>query len=224
VAGAVAALLNANFLLELIIVTGLPPGRSMVSELSAVGQPDAWAFQVGDGVAGVLAAALALTLLRAGMHRLLAWCALVFGVTTTLSALLPLPCTIGACAGGTWRVLLHDGPSVVGTTAAVLGSWLLVRAEERGALRTATVVIALTATLTGALFAFSNLGPALPATGVIQRVQILSLSAWLVLLGLLSPDPGSGWLSGPSRRAREPAASRLRPPRGADASRAGRRR
>ncbi|HSR24341.1 MAG TPA: DUF998 domain-containing protein, partial [Candidatus Eisenbacteria bacterium] len=102
-AGVVAAVLNANFLLELVLPTGVSATHSIVSELSATGRPWSWLFRTGDAVAGVAAVAVAVGFLQARPSaRVLGWCTAVFGAGTAFSAMVSLPCADGTgltCSG-----------------------------------------------------------------------------------------------------------------------------
>lgn len=207
--GATAAVLNANFLIELVVPTHLSPVGTMVSELSATGRPDAWAFRVGDGVAGALAVLLGLLLVGRPGTRMLAWCALVFGASTTLSAAVTLPCAGGtapACAGGatSGAELFHDSVSVLGTTAAVGGTWLLLRLLRAGRgwrLRACAATAAVVASATGLAFVVDHSLAAVPGIGLAQRAQVVAISVWLLLLGVVSPR---GAAPGPAAPASSP--------------------
>lgn len=206
--GATAAVLNANFLIELVVPTHLSPVGTMVSELSATGRPDAWAFRVGDGVAGAFAVLLGLLLVGRPGTRMLAWCALVFGASTTLSAAVTLPCAGGTaptCAGTTSGAeLFHDSVSVLGTTAAVGGTWLLLRLLRAGRgwrLRVCAASTAVVASATGLAFVVDHSLAAVPGIGLAQRAQVLAISGWLLLLGVVSPRDAA---PGPAAHASSP--------------------
>lgn len=213
-AGVVAAVLNANFLLELVLPTGVPATHSIVSELSATGRPWSWLFRTGDAVAGFAAVVVAMGFLqarRSGRDQVLGWCAAVFGAGTAFSAMVSLPCADGigvTCSRpGSVAELVHDGASVLGTTAAVVGAWLVVplvlagvRRRSRAAVRphalpgavvtegalAAAIAVAVVATGAGAVFVVDHMLVPVSVLGLAQRAQILAISAWLLAVALLS--------------------------------------
>lgn len=226
-AGVAAAVLNANFLLELVLPTGISTTHSIVSELSAVGRPWSWLFRTGDAVSGVLAVVVAVAFLQARRSRrdqLLGWCVALFGAGTAISAVVSLPCADGTgvtCSRpASVAELVHDGASVLGTTAAVAGTWLLVlhvlaevRRPSRGGAVTSEVTLAAAiataavATGAGAVFVVDHAVVSVPVLGLAQRAQILALSAWVLAVALLSRSSPAGL---PSARGRASRLSRAR--------------
>lgn len=191
--GTLAGLLNANFVLE----RQLPVVRDLaISGLSVPGQPWSVAFRLGDGVSGALVAVLGVALLR-GAHRarrLRAAAVLVLatGVTTWVSALVPLRCvaTVSpACAGASPGAapplanLVHDGVSIVGTTAAIIAAALLAAATTRGQRVAHAVAFVVSATL-GLALAVGAPGTVPDWFGAVQRTQVVTLSLWFAALGL----------------------------------------
>ncbi|WP_432541647.1 DUF998 domain-containing protein [Kineococcus sp. SYSU DK002] len=182
---AVAALTNANFLLAPLTGSRVDLGTGVISELSVPSQPGSAWFRLGDGTAGVLGVALAVLAWRAvaPRARFRAVCLAAFGAATLASALVPLTCapSLGPCpASASGAAAVHDGVSVVATTAAVLGGVeLAVRA--RGWLRPPAVAVAAVALGCGlyeaVTFALGGTG----GGGAAQRWQVLAVSAWLVL-------------------------------------------
>ncbi len=196
--GALAGLLNANFVLERL----LPGVRDVaISVLSVPGQPWSTAFRVGDGVSGALVALLGAALLRTARSsrrlRAAAVLVLVTGVTTWVSAVVPLSCPATAspsCAGAgpgatpPLANLVHDGVSILGTTAAIIAAALLAAATTRGQRVAHAVTFVLAAGL-GLALAVGARGAVPDWFGVVQRTQVGALSVWFVALGALVGSP-----------------------------------
>ena len=200
--GALAGVLNSNFVLESLL-----PGSAgrAVSELSVPGQPWSMAFRICDGSSAVLVMVLAAGLLRAGRRApgqvAGAWLLLVTGATTLVSALVPLTCLATAgpvCASSPpgsaapLPNLVHDGVSITGTTAAILAAALLA-AVSTGRQRWAHAVAFVAAGGLGLALAVGAQGQVPAWFGVTQRAQILVLSLWFVVVGYC--------LASPARRA-----------------------
>ena len=195
----VAALADANFLLAGAVGSRLDLSVAVISELSAPGQPWAWLFRLGDGTAGVAAALLALPLLRGwgpGRVRLRGGGLLVFGVGTLASALVPLTCaaSVQVCPSSSVGVeVLHDGVSVLGTTAAVVAALELAWSLRRRLPRPVPLLALLTAAAaagTGAWEVFSFCRGGNGGGGPAQSVQVLAVSCWLLLEGVVVAGAG----------------------------------
>ncbi|NAZ80298.1 DUF998 domain-containing protein [Kineococcus sp. R8] len=172
----VAAVANANFLLAGPLGSPLDLGRDVISDLSAAGQPGAGWFRLGDAVAGLGSAVLAVPLLRSAVRarRLRAAALLAFGVGTLVSALVPVSAS----------ALLHDGVSVAGTAGALGGVVVLAWCHRERLPRPHALLTLLAAALTVATGVWEVLTFAAGGNGGggnAQRVQVCALSAWLVL-------------------------------------------
>lgn len=181
-----AGLANANFLLAPLLGARVDLATGVISELSVPGEPGASWFRLGDGTAGLLCAVLALPVRREPVRhaRFRALCLAAFGVTTLVSALVPLTCapSLGPCpASSAGAELVHDGVSVVGTLAAVLGGLELARRGRGRVLRPLAVLAALGSLGTGAYEVVTFLLGGNGGGGSAQRVQVLSVSLWVVL-------------------------------------------
>ncbi|MBB2900691.1 hypothetical protein FHR75_001479 [Kineococcus radiotolerans] len=179
-----AALANANFLLAPLVGARVDLATGVISELSVAGQPGAAWFRLGDGAAGVLCALLALPPAREAVRRarFRALCLGVFGLTTLVSALVPLTCvpSLGPCPAPGGADVVHDAVSVLGTLAAVLGALALLR-HARGGLRPLAALAALGSAGTGAYQVVTFLQGGDGGGGAAQRLQVLAVSLWVVL-------------------------------------------
>ncbi|MDV5145150.1 DUF998 domain-containing protein [Streptomyces sp. SBC-4] len=201
------ALAYTAWLLEVLVGTGLDPVRTYVSELAAADQPLGGLFRATDLAAGLLVLAGALTGLAA-THRprrrrpwaLGGWIALaVFGAATAADSQLPLSCAPTAdpeCAARETAGLVpathmaHAVSSSLAMTGAVAAMVALTVAARRYGdwrplARTgpALVVLQLAATAwTLAAVAAFETGRGTWALGVGQRLQVLLVAVWLVVL------------------------------------------
>jgi len=172
----------------------------MISELEVPGQPFSQFFRLSSLLSGVLAAVFA-----AGLSRRLppgrlggagCWALAVFGVAGAVDALIPMDCAPSASAvcfraeldGPTsWPYQAHTWFDVAGTVALLAGLWLLVRhLRQRTGWRAAAVA-------GGIGFVWLCIGSAvltamaiwyLPGVGLVQRLVVLTTSAWLAVLAL----------------------------------------
>lgn len=194
----IAAVLQANFLLEHVVPTGLPWTNSLVSALSAAHQPWSWVFRVGDAGAGLLLLGL-LPALRRTMPgwtgRLTVGLLALFAVGLAVAALAREDCVPGMDPGCVVNALSgsppfsqnwwHDVASTLSVTGVVVlpaaAFWEL---RKLGELRSAWMV--LTAGLVSVALALVESTDILffPAvnTSVPQRVQVLLVSGQLLLL------------------------------------------
>ncbi|GGU78176.1 DUF998 domain-containing protein [Lentzea flava] len=163
-----AALLYSCWLLELVLPTGLSVVDSYVSELLADDQPFRWLLRTTD----VLAAAC--LLLAARTPR--AWPLLVFAAATLADTVLSLDCAASVDALCRYREnigavslghRLHQVTSALTFVSALI---FAVRLRSR-------VVIGLLLT-TGVL---SVVLANQPGAGLVQRVQLLTIAAGLLL-------------------------------------------
>ncbi|MFF9894382.1 DUF998 domain-containing protein [Streptomyces longispororuber] len=200
-----------SWTLEAVLPTGLSPPRSYVSELAARDQPYGAFFRTVDCAAGLLVGAGAvggLVRLRAGgaVPRAralsgLGWAGTaVFGAATAADAWLPLSCAPtadAACAARERAGLVpathaaHAVSSSVAVAGALAGMVLLTaavrRAGEGGARLRGTlavlvaVEVAASAWTVAAVLAF-DAGHGTWGLGVGQRLQVLAIAVWLVVL------------------------------------------
>lgn len=200
-AAVVAAVANANFLLAPAVGARIDLAVGVISELSVPSEPGSVWFRLGDGTAGVLAAALGVVLWRSGSRhaRFRAVCLLAFGLGTLVSAVVPVTCapSLGPCPPSSDTAeLVHDGVSVLATTGAVLGGAELAW-RVRGVLQALAVLTALVSAGCGLYEVVTFFQGGNGGGGNSQRWQVLSVSVWLVLEALSwgqrsrTPQPAS---------------------------------
>jgi hypothetical protein len=207
VLGILACALNLSFLLEQLLPGPARVGATVVSDLSAPGRPWNWLFRAADIGSGTCLLVLCVVLL---VHRPradarsdgIAWVAAtvatsVFAVSTVVAATVTETCAPAfdpACPGrmaeASTANLVHDAVSSVGSTAGVLAALafavVLRRTRWLAALHGAAFAAAASS---GLLFVAWQVGPHDSLSGWAQRVQILALSAWFVVLGLTADRP-----------------------------------
>ncbi|MFZ5850040.1 MAG: DUF998 domain-containing protein [Actinomycetota bacterium] len=195
-----AAVANAAFLWAGVAGSRLDPVHSVISDLAARDQPTSLLIRGGDVVGGLLVAVLAGLLWRqlppgrAGRGGCAALA--VFGLGGTMAGLVPMDCAIsasGACraqdllGGGGGPDLLHAAASA-GSDLAGVASLGLLGWQARGRRGWSVVaglglggvvVLGALSALVGAL-AWHPTGP----VGLLQRIQQLGFSAWLLALAL----------------------------------------
>ncbi|NQE88659.1 DUF998 domain-containing protein [Nocardia terpenica] len=224
---AIAGVSYSSWVLEFVLPVGLNPIRSFLSELDAQGRPYGWVFSTADTVTGTLALVAAVGGLYAFSRRRLstiAWVALgVFGAATIADAQWPLrPCRPDPCPtkdSGLFPQLhqIHALTSTVAVTAifvAMIGfSVAAFRYRRWPILRHSGLwILILGSAVTAWMLVADNL-PGNYALGIAQRIQVGSMTLWLVALGVQiwvaervsdgagepSPPPAS---AGPPRRRR----------------------
>lgn len=191
--GALAALLQLGFVLEVALPGGPSVLRSQISELSAPGQPGAGLFRAADVASGVLVLALVPGWWRAS--RTVAVSIAVWGVGLALAAIFAASCAdslqpgcLGSSLPGPGTSLrdnLHDIGSVASVLAVLLGILVAGRVLwRRGDLRRGALVAALgvTCCLLGLVETTEDVLGVSPWRGVCQRSQVALLSVALVLL------------------------------------------
>lgn len=201
------AIANVAFLLEGYLDARLDPQLSFVSELGGRGEPAGWFFRLADFTTGVMlfigAVALWSLLPRLRILRLGLLLSMVFATLTAVDAFLPLDCppTVDAAcrareAAGdvSWQHALHNVTGVVESIAAAaamillgIGMWA---ARRQRRLSSAWESIAQQMIIAGLLYALLSLaisvmylveaGP----IGTVQRLQIATYAAGMLLLGL----------------------------------------
>ncbi|MET7362967.1 DUF998 domain-containing protein [Streptomyces sp. NPDC005562] len=205
------ALAYSAWLTETFLPAGLSPRTSYVSELAASDQPYGSLYRTADLLAGLLVLAAALGALRwlprAGRWSAVGWAALaLFGAATAADSRLPLSCTPTADAGCVaregagavpWTHSAHVVSSGLAVTVALAAMVLLTVAARRGEatpyarsargalarLGPGVVVLELAATCwTLTSIAAFEAGRGTWWLGIGQRLQVLGIAVWLVVL------------------------------------------
>lgn len=198
--GLIAAAANCAFVFRALSPSRLDPFNSMISELEVPGQPYSAFFRWSSLLSGVAAAAFAVGLLarvprgRQGIAGCLSLA--VFGLAGAVDALIPMDCAPSASAvcfraeeegPHSWPYQAHSWFDVAGTAALLASLWLLGRhlrhhpawrlAGRVGALGFGWVAAASVVLTVLAVWY-------LPLVGLLQRLVVLAISAWLVVLAL----------------------------------------
>ena len=179
-----AAALYSCWLLELVLPTGLSLVDGYVSELLADDQPHRWVFRVTDALAAVCLLLAAWGLRSRAGSRLVAVALAVFAVTTLADTALPLDCAASvdavcrqreATGGVSLAHHLHQVTSLLtfgGALAAFVG---LERRTRRWDAGLVVVLLAVTGVLSVVL-------AHQPGAGLVQRAQLLTIAAGLLLM------------------------------------------
>ncbi len=170
----------------------------MVSSLEVSGQPEAGLLRALDVACAVLTLALVPFLAAAlppGRWRTVGvWSLVVFAVAGIVSTFVTLPCadetpSCPAGAGQHAQAAVHDAATVVSTAALYLSAAAVVMALRRTGpawiARAAVLVVAVGVTC-GIASVVADLASADDAAGAAQRLQILSVSAWLICVGVFA--------------------------------------
>ena len=200
-AGSVAALLYANFVLDWVL-RGFEGMDDVVSELEATGQPHAVLLRVTDVVCAVLVVAL-LPWVRAGLPRgpwreVVVWATVLFAIGASVAALVPTPCgPDAACTAASVQTQLrvHDLSSIASDTVLYVGvaaAWLATRRTGPAWFRrTAFWLFWGGGVLSSVVFRYvDSSGEPDWAVGAAQRVHILCISAWIVALAVYAATVG----------------------------------
>jgi hypothetical protein len=200
--GVLACVLNVSFVLESLLPGGVRVGATVVSDLSAPGRPWSWLFRTADIGSGACLLLLCVVLLarrpRVGARSArIAWVAAtgataVFAVSTVVAAAVTETCAPsfdpscpGSMTDASTTDLVHDAVSSVGSTAGVLAALafavVLRRTRWLAVLHGAAFAAAASS---GLVFVAWQAGPHDDLSGWAQRVQIVALSAWFVVLGV----------------------------------------
>ena len=199
--GALSAASNCAFLFRAVSGSRLDPLNSFISELEVPGQPYSGFFRWASLLSGLLAALFAAGLMlrlprgRAGTAGCVGLA--LFGIAGAADALIPMDCAPSASVV-CLRAEQHDPTSrlyqahtwfdAAGTIALLASLWLLGRHLRRhpGWRAAATVgsrgFVVLTigsAVLTAMSYWYT------PGLGVAQRLEVLAISAWLVVLAVV---------------------------------------
>lgn len=195
--GGVAAVLYANFVLAW---SGGPRATwlDVISSLEAPGQPDAVLLRVTDVVCAALVLALlpgARRGLRPGPARTVTVVLVAaFALFSTWAAVVPPPCGPGASCDGAVQSQVHDAVSLLADTAlfaSVATAWLALdpRATRWARRAAAAVLLGGGLAATVAFAWFDRTGEPWWAAGVAQRVHVIFISLWLVVLAAIGVDP-----------------------------------
>ncbi|MCU1607382.1 MAG: hypothetical protein JWP46_3847 [Modestobacter sp.] len=198
--GLLSAASNCAFLVRAVSGSRLDPLNSFISELEVPGQPDSGFFRWASLVSALLAVVFAAGLLlglpwgRCGV----AGCAALalFGVAGVIDAVIPMDCAPSASVmcmraqeqGPTsWAYEAHTWFDVLGTVALLASLWLLGRHLRPHPGWRAVAVVGSTGfvwlTAGSGVLTVMSLWYA-PGVGVAQRLQVLAISAWLVVLAI----------------------------------------
>lgn len=200
VSGALAAVTNCAFLFRPVSDSRLDPVNSMISELEVPGQPLSWFFRGASLLSGLFAFAFALGLRpripagRSGQAGCLALA--LFGLAGAADALFPMDCAPSAsvvCLRASeaqplnWLSSAHTWFDVAGSIAVLVSLWFLGRhlmqhPEWRHASAITRAGFAGLAAVSVVLTVMS--ARYLPGVGVVQRVEVLGVSCWLLVLTL----------------------------------------
>ena len=199
--GCLAALLYANFLLDWVL-RGFTGMDEVVSELESPGQENAVLLRVTDVVCAVLVVAL-LPWVRAGLPRgawreVVVWATVLFALGATVAAIVPTPCGPDvACTAADVQLQLHvhDAASVVSDTGLYVGvaaAWLATRRTGPAWFRRAAWWLFWVGGVVSSVV-FSTSTPPRTRTGrsaLAQRVHIVGISAWIVVLAAYAATVG----------------------------------
>ncbi|MFI5778614.1 DUF998 domain-containing protein [Nocardia sp. NPDC051570] len=192
---ALAGICYSSWVLEFVLPLGLNPVRSFLSELDAQGRSYGWVFSAADTITGTLALVAALAGLFAFSLRplsTLAWVALgCFGAATIADAQWPLrPCDDCQADSGLFPQLhqIHALTSTLAVTSifvAMIGfSVAAFRYRRWPILRHAGLwILVLGSVVTIWMLIADNL-PGNYALGIAQRIQVGSMSLWLIALAV----------------------------------------
>ncbi|MFJ1458876.1 DUF998 domain-containing protein [Nocardia sp. N2S4-5] len=208
---AVAGVCYSSWILEFVLPVGLDPVDSFLSELDADGRPYGWVFSTADTIAGSLALAAALGGLFAFSRRRLStvgWVALgCFGASTIADAQWPIEPCAESCDNGLFPQLhqVHALTSTLAVTsifvAMIAFSAAAFRYRRWPILRHSGLWIVVLGTAATAWMLIADNLTGDYALGIAQRIQVGSMSLWLVALAVQV-----GLVSG-GGRARRPASA-----------------
>lgn len=203
--GVLACVLNLSFLMEALLPGRADVGSTVVSDLSVPGSPWSWGFRLAD----VLSALCLLTVCGLAVHArrpawgasarawLLGWLLTgLFASSTVVAAVVTETCapatdprcptTVGTAAA---QDLVHDVVSSVGSACGVLAALVFTVALRRrrwlSALHGGAFALAATS---GLVFVVLQAQSPDHLSGWAQRVQIVALSGWFVVLGRTAPS------------------------------------
>lgn len=204
VLGVAAGVLNCSFVLESLLPGPAHVGATVVSDLSVPDRPWSWVFRVADAGSAlfVLLICVALASRRTASDdgpqaSRTAWnvgwvATTVYAASTLLAAVVAETCAPAfdpSCPDGlavtSLTDVVHDTISSVGSSSGVLACLafaVALRHRRRLCVLHGTAFAA--AALSGLLFVTLQVGGHDNLTGWVQRLQIVALSAWFVVLGV----------------------------------------
>ena len=191
--GILAALFYSNFLLDAVLPSDHDWSR-VVSELEVAGAQTATLLRTTDVLCGLLVLLL-LPHVWAGLppgrwRRWAIWATAIFAVAGAAAGIIPLPCAGPEACTSTRDDLqrwAHDGLSIVSQNAIFVGAMAIALAcRHRGPrwMQRAAWITFWVGGVVGTI-AFAYFGATDPLsweTGIVQRVQIGTTSAWIVCL------------------------------------------
>ncbi|WP_019931868.1 DUF998 domain-containing protein [Nocardia sp. BMG111209] len=199
VAVALAGVCYSSWVLEFVLPIGLDPVNSFLSELDAQGRSYGWVFSTADTLTGILALIAAIGGIFEyswGRLSIAAWVALgCFGMSTIADAQLPLrTCHPDPCPktddSGLFPQLhqIHALTSTLAVTsifvAMIAFSAAAFRYRRWPVLRHSGLwILVLASAVTAWMLIADNL-PGNYGLGIAQRIQIGSISLWLIALGV----------------------------------------
>ncbi len=200
VSGLAAGIFDCAFLLSGPRGSSLDSVTSLISELEARDQPGSgwfrWASLLSGLAAVVFAAGLRQRLPRGRLGLAGCWAIAVFGLGGMADALMPMDCAPSVervCRkleeGGalSWMHQGHTWSSVIGTIGLLVSMGLLgwhLR-SHRGWRLASAIGLAGCAALTAwsAIVSVMTI-EYLPALGLAQRIQVLAIAAWMIVLAV----------------------------------------
>lgn len=194
---AVAGICYSSWILEFVLPIHLNPIRSFLSELDAEGRPYRWVFDLGDTLAGsltLISAVVALFVFRRRRLFTVAWIALgCFGAATIADAQWPLHTCSGPCPpsdSGMFPQLhqIHALTSTLAVTsifvAMIAFSVAAFRYRRWPILRHSGLWILIIGSAATAWMLIADNLPGNYALGIAQRIQVGSMSLWLIALAV----------------------------------------
>ncbi|MFI6167785.1 DUF998 domain-containing protein [Nocardia sp. NPDC051052] len=205
----IAGVCYSSWVLEFVLKIDVDPVNSFLSELDAEGKPYRAVFATADKIVGVLlipAAIGGLLLFPRRRFTTIGWVALFcFGAATIADVLLPLKdCTAGdnACGGGSELFPQLHQPHALSSTIAVTSIAVATFAFSLAAFRyhrwrilreAGLVVLVVGSAATVWMLVADNL-PGNYALGIAQRIQVGSMSLWLITLAAAVILEGREWI------------------------------
>lgn len=204
----IAGISYSSWVLEFVLHTGLDPATSFLSELSAVGKPYREVFGNADTVTGVLAlvgSIIGAVVFPRRRFVVVGWVALaVFGAATIADSEMPITCIptpTHPCPSEPSGLFpqLHSFHAMTSTIAVnaifvamIAFSIAAFRYKRWPVLREFGLVILLIASAATAWMLIADNLSGDHSLGIAQRIQVASISLWLVTLGIAALLTGRG--------------------------------
>ncbi|MEV5647802.1 DUF998 domain-containing protein [Nocardia sp. NPDC052254] len=194
---AIAGICYSSWILEFVLPIHLNPVTSFLSELDAEGRPYRWVFDLGDTVSGSLIVVSAVAALFVFSRRRLwvvAWVALgCFGAATIADAQWPLHTCSAPCPPSDSGLFpqLHQIHALT-SSLAVISIFVSMIAFSVAAFRyrrwpilrhSGLWILVIGSTATAWMMIADNLAGNF-ALGIAQRIQVGSMSLWLIALAV----------------------------------------